>query len=164
MSSATDELRRMLDERGVEWWPMHDAENGYHQDRDTEFVIGGNKYTAHEWGGTLNVYGLTPDQAVEATLGRGALQNAVIAGGKWTTVILPDIAWQDEDWPDFLSVAHDPDGEWRTYVQGPAPNVCERIVKGKKWGNDRFVCSKCGYGLGDARWSYCPKCGGRIKR
>jgi len=70
-SSATEELRRMLDERGVEWWPMHDVENGYHQDRDTEFVIDGKKYTAHEWGGTLNVYGLTPEQAIAATLGRG---------------------------------------------------------------------------------------------
>ena len=69
--TATDELRAMLDERGVEWWPMHDVENGYHQDRDTEFVIDGKKYTAHEWGGTLNVYGLTPEQAIEATLGRG---------------------------------------------------------------------------------------------
>lgn len=67
--TATDELRAMLDERGVEWWPMHDVENGYHQDRDTEFVIGGKKYTAHEWGGTLNVYGFTPEQVIAATLG-----------------------------------------------------------------------------------------------
>ena len=69
--TATEELRRLLDERGVKWWSMHDIENGYYQDRDTEFVIGGKKYTAHEWGGTLNVYGLTPEQAIAATLGRG---------------------------------------------------------------------------------------------
>ena len=69
--TATEELRRMLDERGVEWWPMHDVEAGYYQDRDTEFVIDGKKYTAHEWGGRLTVYGLTPEQAIAATLGRG---------------------------------------------------------------------------------------------
>ena len=67
--SATEELRRLLGERGVKWWPMHDVENGYHQDRDTEFVIDGKKYTAHEWGGTLNVYGFAPQQAIVATLG-----------------------------------------------------------------------------------------------
>ena len=68
-TSATERLRALLDERGVEWWPMHDVENGYHQDRDTEFVIDRKKYTAHERGGTLNVYGLTTEQAVAATLG-----------------------------------------------------------------------------------------------
>ena len=50
---------------------MHDVENGYYQDRDTEFVINGKKYTAHEWGSTLNVYGFTPEQVIAATLGHG---------------------------------------------------------------------------------------------
>ena len=74
--SATTELRRLLDERGVKWWPMHDVEAGYYQDHDTEFVVDGRKYTAHEWGGRLTVYGLTPAQAVEATLGRETCHNA----------------------------------------------------------------------------------------
>lgn len=69
--TATDELRRLLDERGVEWWPMHDVENGYREDRDTEFLVYGCKHVAHEWGCRLQVDMLTPEQAVEATLGRG---------------------------------------------------------------------------------------------
>ena len=69
--TATDELRRLLDERGVKWWPMHDIENGYHEDRDTEFLVWGCKHVAHEWGCRLQVDMLTPAQAVEATLGRG---------------------------------------------------------------------------------------------
>jgi hypothetical protein len=64
----TDELRRLLDERGVEWWPMHN--NGYYRERDTEFVVNGKKHTAHEWGDGLAVYGLSPEQAIAATLGR----------------------------------------------------------------------------------------------
>ena len=67
--SATDELRRLLDERGVEWWPMHDAEAGYHEDRDTEFLVYGCKHVAHEWGCRLQVDMLTPEQAIAATLG-----------------------------------------------------------------------------------------------
>lgn len=27
---------------------------------------------------------------------------------------------------------------------------------------DCFICSECGYSLGDPRWFYCPKCGGKI--
>ena len=67
--TATEELRRLLDERGVEWWPMHDVENGYREDRDTEFLIYGCKHVAHEWGCRLQVDMLTPEQAVAATLG-----------------------------------------------------------------------------------------------
>ena len=69
--TATDELRKLLDERGVEWWPMHDDEAGYRDDRDTEFLVYGCKHVAHEWGCRLQVDMLTPEQAIAATLGRG---------------------------------------------------------------------------------------------
>lgn len=37
-----------------------------------------------------------------------------------------------------------------------------RLKKGTKYGSPRYVCSECGYGLGDDRWYYCPKCGAKI--
>lgn len=68
--TATDELRRLLDERGVEWRPMHDTEAGYHEDRDTEFLVDGCKHVAHEWWGHgLQVDMLIPAQVIAATLG-----------------------------------------------------------------------------------------------
>ena len=67
--TATETLRQLLDERGVEWWPMHDVESGYREDRDTEFIVHGCKHVAHEWGRGLQVDMLTPEQAIEATLG-----------------------------------------------------------------------------------------------
>lgn len=75
--TATEELRRLLDERGVEWWPMHDIENGYHEDRDTKFLVWGCKHVAHEWGCRLQVDMLTPEQAIEATLGRGTCRRVL---------------------------------------------------------------------------------------
>mgnify|MGYP007115359996 CR=1 FL=1 len=75
MTSATEILRRLLDERGVEWWPMHDVENGYREDRDTEFLVYGCKHVAHEWGCRLQVDMLTPEQAIDATLGRGTCRD-----------------------------------------------------------------------------------------
>lgn len=85
--TATDELRKLLDERGVEWWPMHDDEVGYREDRDTEFLVYGCKHVAHEWGCRLQVDMLTPEQAISATLGREReteLQKALNkAAGNW---------------------------------------------------------------------------------
>ena len=73
MTSATEELRRLLDERGVEWrrTPHYSSES-----RDNETVFEG---TGIEWyandhlNGRLGLravrYEVTPEQAVAATLG-----------------------------------------------------------------------------------------------
>ena len=92
--NATEELRALLDAKGVEWWPMHDVEAGYYQDHDTEFVVDGRKYTAHEWGGRLTVYGLTPAQAVEATLGRGTCEYCKDGKFDGQTVMISNHGWQ----------------------------------------------------------------------
>lgn len=70
MTSATEELRRLLDERGVEWCPSA-------WDRSTETywkTADGNGCLATQGETKLRLsfadY-LTPEQAVEATLGRG---------------------------------------------------------------------------------------------
>ena len=73
--TATDELRRLLDERGVEWM----APNSCLRDEMTSWAAGGFYYDAFEVpepDGTFLLTAahqddLTPEQAVEATLGRG---------------------------------------------------------------------------------------------
>lgn len=73
--TATDELRKLLDERGVEHFDIDEktlwgcTESGFYP------------YSAIEnFGGSFNVhthaYDLTPAQAIEATLGRGECHNA----------------------------------------------------------------------------------------
>ena len=66
--TATDELRRMLDERGESWhkWPDEDS---------TTWQAYSDPHTATEsMDGTLIVTGLTPEQAVIATLEVDQLQ------------------------------------------------------------------------------------------
>lgn len=61
--TATDELRRMLYERGESWhkWPDEDS---------TTWQAYSDPHTATEsMDGTLIVTGLTPEQAINATLG-----------------------------------------------------------------------------------------------
>ena len=63
--TATDELREGLRKRGESWhkWP---------DDYSTTWQAYSNPHTATEsMDGTLIVTGLTPAQAIEATLGRG---------------------------------------------------------------------------------------------
>ena len=70
--SATEELRRLLDERGVEYrW-----DNG-----TATWYVDGVMYNA--WGYdnerlTMSVCHLTPEQAVEATVGRGTCHEVAI--------------------------------------------------------------------------------------
>ena len=66
--SATDELRRLLDERGVEWFESVTRKGLTWIYRD------GKAIRFHPWQpGTLKVsmFDLTPAQAIELTLGRG---------------------------------------------------------------------------------------------
>lgn len=80
MTSATDELRRLLDERGVEWrkTPHYSSES---QDNETVFEGNGIEWYANDHlNGRLGLravrYEVTPEQAVEATLGRGTCRVA----------------------------------------------------------------------------------------
>jgi hypothetical protein len=67
--TATDELRRLLDERGVEWWP-----NEGDPAHITERVTDGVRYKYRQIGHRLIVSActegtITPEQAIAATLG-----------------------------------------------------------------------------------------------
>lgn len=70
--TATDELRRLLDERGVEWGAEESE-----LDHVTTWNANGGQAMFYESKTTnpnllqVNYYDLTPAQAVEATLGRG---------------------------------------------------------------------------------------------
>ena len=70
--TATDTIRAMLDERGVEWTEPSNDERS----RTTYWTAGLLNCTAVEFDdGVVNVsltaYRVTPEQAIEATLGRG---------------------------------------------------------------------------------------------
>ncbi|MBQ9005338.1 MAG: hypothetical protein IJ092_03075 [Atopobiaceae bacterium] len=71
--SATDELRHLLGERGVEWWndtdpePQHETVVHF-EDRIIIFHENVNGTVGYH---AYNTHDLTPEQAIAATLGRG---------------------------------------------------------------------------------------------
>ena len=73
--TATDELRRMLDERGVEWMPI-----AWNPKRETFYLTSnGVGFCADEYADGVKIYTdatITPIQAIEATLGRGTCHDA----------------------------------------------------------------------------------------
>ena len=67
--SATDELRRLLDERGVEYNVV--PEDAYSR----EYIKIGNIEILTNDRDEVAVYNITPEQAVDATLGRGTCRD-----------------------------------------------------------------------------------------
>jgi len=50
--------------------------------------------------------------------------------------------------------------DWVDFVR---ERTCRREKHGTKMdGSPKLRCSLCGYGIGDKRWSYCPKCGAKV--
>ena len=68
--TATDDLRRLLDERGVEW----EEHDGAIERRTVYMTPNGWCYvsTANDkWLSYVEYHDMTPEQAIDATLGRG---------------------------------------------------------------------------------------------
>lgn len=80
MESSTQILRRMLDERGVEHESTEwiDGVTVSWQDGDGTAFCARESLSLGGPTGTLDVYRLTPEQAIDATLGRGTCHETVI--------------------------------------------------------------------------------------
>lgn len=77
-SSATDKLRRLLDERGVEWWAEDDPEDPPYY-FVTKWFSNASEQTFEEIPAirsrSLTAFCITPEQAVAATLGPGTCRD-----------------------------------------------------------------------------------------
>lgn len=104
MTSATDELRRLLDERGVE---HVDAEDGHTQ--HTWWSDGDHEIAASNSGERLAVYNLTPEQAIDATLGRGTCHRK----------------WSKDGYAFCSECGYNITGPWAHYC----PNCGARVVE-----------------------------------
>ena len=119
MTSATDELRRMLDERGVEWT---------YGDGTVSFASDG--HWCHAWASNDNTMCVsmgyfTPAQAVEATLGRGTCK-PVISDNLTESEGTGD-AWADcSECGHLLFVLTDPSSQPPNYC----PNCGKRVDNG----------------------------------
>ena len=139
--TSTDELRRLLDERGVEWGNIRN--DGSESDYLTEWQFDGvqSYAVATEWsvGGGLSVeinrHHLTPEQAVEATLGAGMCRN----------VAVPD---EYSDRPFTCSECG---------ARGPMGNGTYHLAS--SWAMEDGTLA---FGDSWPVWKYCPNCGRKV--
>jgi len=157
----------------------------------TVFVMNGIKWTVisksylnpeNDWM-KMNAERITPEQAIAVTLGSESVDYMLNTIGKLEeenerlrsscgTLTAEQVSEAIEKCFDFDVWVPSERGQaiadelnatlGRGECEPTKERTCKRIVKGKKYGSDKLVCSECGYGLGDNRWSFCPKCGAKV--
>ena len=178
MTSATERLRALLDERGVEWW------EGW--DKDLTLFDGANgvRWMADYTLGELflrSVLSVTPEQAVAATLGSKRLtaeqvrEAAELHSREYPSPTDPYVYITEYDWQAIADELSDAIVEvlgnrcgWNQ--QGVAhaheviekaatlePGTCEWCADGKF---DRQTVMMSNHGW--QRINYCPNCGKRV--
>lgn len=115
MTSATDELRRLLDERGVEWWQSANTLGCVFTRWHSPLF--GDEVCAMENGEeglVLFDHFITPAQAIDATLGRGTCEDV----GRYAFVC-SECGWASDEPHHVLG------GFWPKYC----PNCGARVVE-----------------------------------
>lgn len=184
--TATEELRRILDERGVE---HEDSELIDHGDRTTTYYTewggnddgdGANVYAEYMDGTVLRVFDATPEQAIAATLGNtradyhGYEQAAIEAWEsikKWNTsahgtLTAEQVMGAFENHANMAFPRFVPD--WQAIadeLNTRAERTCRNVAKDDS--RDEFVCSECGhvdgaYEYGPEVGEHCKGCGRKV--
>jgi len=185
--SATDELRRILNERGVEWESGLPTETIVREPNDALYV--------ERPDGRMHVYFrsyLTPAQAVAATLGPCncsnsertdlAAENAALREQMERLVtLLRNDCDIDASWDGlrrFWSIELTEDGclirDRACKAEAENAKLREQNAKLRrgtttrhakyrtKYGRRVPLCECCGYSIGDMRWHFCPNCGAEV--
>jgi hypothetical protein len=92
--TATEELRRMLDERGIEYSAHEDS-----WAKETYWIVSHNPYRFSERSeyGTCVLHNITPEQAIAATLGGGECE-IVYRDGGWYCTECKEAVGCDDPW------------------------------------------------------------------
>lgn len=145
--SATDELRKMLDERGVEWGTGFGGDTLWTGRYGIEW-----RWDKQE--GTLAMYShaITPEQAIAATLGSGTLtaeqvRKAIFDSSSYASY---DGAKYYADGIGMQAIADE--------LNSRAERTCSDVAIEGEW----FECSKCGCVRQLIHPHYCPNCGARV--
>ena len=119
--SVTERLRALLDERGVEWRPI-----AWNPKKETFYYTSdGVGFCADEYVDGVKIYTdalITPEQAIDATLGRGTCEVECFDDGMDEGMDGHWFAYTPPTW--YLSCGHEVNGRRPSYCP-----VCGRKVK-----------------------------------
>lgn len=158
--SATDELRRMLDERGVEWGTGFGGDTLWTGKHGIEW-----RWDKQEGILVMYSHAITPEQAIAATLGSGTLtaeqvRKAIFDSSSYASY---DGAKYYADGIGMQAIADE--------LNSRAERTCEWTLK-ERWpnrtGDDHVYGYETSCGVRHTWWpdslpNYCPTCGGEVK-
>ena len=176
--SGTERLRRLLDERGVEYQAIGDAT--FWETHDGAF-----RYKAKSHAEKLMVMTccsqkcavMTPEQAIDATLGRGTLSASQVSGAIYAHSIHADCA--DADWQAIADELNNTLGSCNC-SNSERTETCKVDVlntgdcAGYECSEYIMHCNGCGHEFGHVLYSedgdvwmsepprFCPNCGAKV--
>ena len=76
-------------------------------------------------------------------------------------------AIEENSWEEAFMLREFNESSWQAIADDLNATLdtgtCKRVKRGTKMdGSPKLRCSECGYGIGDKRWFYCPKCGRKV--
>ena len=152
--NATEELQRLLDERGIHWWAGADDHKTLWESNGLTWEYF-NDENGDAWLGFLGAceQDITPEQAIAATIGGRKLTAKQVCEAVYANSIHADCA--DANWQAIAD-------ELNAVLGG---GECEDVSTK----NGIFKCSECGctveeYGVDCGEIHYCPDCGKAVKR
>ena len=182
--TATDELRLMLDERGIKWWEADDERKTLWESNGLTWEYF-NDENGDAWLGFLGAceQDITPEQAIAATLGsedtytREDVESAFVSG--YSLGCLP--AGSDPTWDQNEQTIDEHMAEWG-WVREESATLCDSDATRERQGvgtchsttSDNawcFACSECGKSFprnqlhlahNHGEIKFCPNCGRRV--
>ena len=169
--SATDELRAELTKRGVEW----KAPSSYDGSNRYDTVAGG--YWFHEFDGKITIHGLTPAQAIAATLGADDTYTREDVEGAFVSGYSLGLDMFDSSKPDNEKGWNQNERDMEEEMEdlgwvrkdtaklgtGTCHNVHEPPKDTTFWPSPHFKCSECGATHVSMEYVfYCPNCGRKV--
>lgn len=150
--TATDELRKMLNELGVEW----QAPMSFDGTARYDTTAGG--YWFHEYDGKITIHGLTTEQAIAATVGSGRAEDVIRQ-----LVARLGVAADFHFAQKYVDcIVEEYSGKLATLWRGTCHPVPIYGFDGEFTTYDYDECSECG-----AEWdgdipNFCPWCGRKV--
>ena len=164
--SATDELRAELTKRGVEW----KAPASFDGTARYDTTAGG--YWFHEFNGKITIHGLTPEQAIAATLGADDTYTREDVEGAFVSGYSLGLDMFDSSKPDSekgwnqnernMDEEMEELGWVRVETATLERGTCEMEYVKDWMGWHCKSCDNLRQGLPDQKPKYCPNCGRKV--
>lgn len=83
------------------------------------------------------------------------------SGGWWAEIECPicGVRMSEDEMSSEEGAIERVTTRWNTRYR----RTCKKVPGKMGYQGRKVICSECGYGIGDDRWAFCPKCGAKVE-